>query len=135
MKIRTAAQESYHADRNGETSGCVFATFVGEWPKKCLQGKHPVALNMFLANSTRFKGQFILVPIYRMLLLSFPHERRLYRMEIIYPPRQPVAASAQGHDNKNTLYFAGTECRVREMRKCITENCGQNHEGGAQPGG
>jgi hypothetical protein len=59
MKSRTAAHEFYHADRSGETSGCVFATFVGEWPRKRLQGKHPVTMNMFLGNSTRFKRQFI----------------------------------------------------------------------------
>ena len=114
MKIRTAAHEFYHADRNGETSGCVFATFVGEWPKKCLQGKHPVALDMFPANSTRFKGQFIFSAY--ILEISFIVSPRTAAFSHGNPISARISChsySAQGHDNKNTLYIAGTECRVR----------------------
>jgi len=136
MKIRTAAHEFYHAHRSGETSGCVFATFVGEWPKKCVQGKHPVALNMFLGNSTRFKGQFIFSAyIQSVSFIVSPRTAAL-------PHGNPISAgtschrqSAQGHGNKTSCILLGLSVEyVREMRKCITDNCGQNHEGGAQPG-
>ena len=76
------------------------------------------------------------MPIYRVFLLSFPHERRLYRTEILYPPGHPVTATVlRDMITKTPVYCWDSVEYVREMRKCITDNCGQNHEGGAQLGG
>jgi hypothetical protein len=58
-------------------------------------------------------------------------------MEILYPPGYPVTATVlRDMITKTPCVLLGLSVEyVREMRKCITENCGQNHEGGAQPGG
>jgi len=57
-------------------------------------------------------------------------------MEIVYPPGHPVTATVlRDMITKTSCILLGL-CvdYVREMRKCITDNCGQNHEGGCAAG-